>query len=594
MTSAPSDDPSVDLASASSVPGRRSIEQFLTDGSLPKMCVRLSELTGLGITLRSASGLRIDAVESAIPGRARDGSAWSISDAPVAPAVGSDRLTIFAAGEPIGELVVEPGEPAGGSRERIVEIVGLLASAAGDVCGSITDAEARVHELDVLYRLTSLLVRAHSVERVLAAVLDAALEILELDAGSIVVLPEIAAEGERDLTRRLTLHESGEADLQLMAAQGLSEAWLISPEPLSTGRVFDRAALAGDIVSVEDLRLEPRVAIPDEVRQEGLRGFVSVGMVFRDQPVGVIRLYSLEPRRFTDSEQRLLQSIAHQAAVAVEQARLLETQRRERQHQQQLRLAAAVQRRMLPGKLPSLPRLDVAARYEPSLELSGDFYDAFKVRLAAERDGLAAPTALGMAIGDVVGKGVAASLLMASVRSTLRAVAEHTPDLAEVISRTNKAMCRDTLGNEFATLWYGMVDPNTLRLSYCGAGHDPPMIVRVPEHRAPTRADIDELGTGGLVVGIDPSQRYQVAECDLAPGDVLVAYSDGLPDARDFEGERFGKDRLRAALLAVLETEPDAPAHRIADMLMWHIRRFTGLSPQTDDQTVLVLRVNGD
>ncbi|MEM9064959.1 MAG: GAF domain-containing SpoIIE family protein phosphatase [Planctomycetota bacterium] len=568
---------------ASAAPLRRTVEDFLTDGALPKLCSQLSATTGVSIVLRGASGhaIRAEGLAQGVP--------WDVDPRPFTPEAGSEVVPLRAGGEQIGDLVIAPSDAA--ERDRVAVVVELLGSAASDIFDSIRTAEDRVHELDVLYKLTSMLVRAHSVERVLAGVLSSAIEILGLDAGSIVVLPEVAEDVDDSETPRLALHESAESDLQLMAAEGLSEHWLVSPEPLSTARVFDRMALEGEIVCIEDLLVDERVAIPDDVREEGVRGFVSVGMLFRDRAVGVIRLYSHRPRGFTSGECRLLESVAQQAAVAVEQARLLETQRRERNHQHQLRLAAAVQRRMLPGSLPELPGLDVAARYEPSLELSGDFYDAFTLNLAAERDGLASPRALGLVIGDVVGKGVAAGLLMASVRSTLRAVADHTPDLADVIRRTNEAMARDTLPNEFATLWYGVVDPNTLRLSYCGAGHDPPVIVRVPGHRVPTTADMDELGTGGLVVGIDPSQRYQVAACDLVPGDVLLAYSDGLPDARNFEGERFGKDRLRAALLYVLGQDPDASAARVADNLMWHIRRFTGLSPQTDDQTVLVLRV---
>jgi len=106
-------------------------------------------------------------------------------------------------------------------------------------------------------------------------------------------------------------------------------------------------------------------------------------------------------------------------------------------------------------------------------------------------------------------------------------------------------------------------------------------------------SDLAELEPGGLIAGIDPAQGYAVHRWQLGPSDTLVAYSDGLPDARSFGGEAFGKDRLRASVLKNLGAEPGASASRLADLIIWDIKRFTGLAPRTDDMTVLVLRVAG-
>ena len=276
-------------------------------------------------------------------------------------------------------------------------------------------------------------------------------------------------------------------------------------------------------------------------------------------------------------------SIAQQAAVSVEQARLLEMQARDRRLGRQLRLASEIQKRMLPSKMPSFDALDIAGRYAPSLELSGDFYDVFKV---------GSPTipSLGIVIGDVVGKGVPAALLMASVRSSVRAYAQDIYDIDEIVSRSNVALCRDTLDSEFVTLWYGVVDPHSLHLTYCAAGHEPPMIVSVPRDRPPTLADLVELSTGGMVIGVDPAQRYQRGHFDLRKGDVLMCYTDGMTDAQNFEENRFGKRRLQMALIETLADKPDACAEEIIEGIFWRIRQFAGLSMQPDDQTLLVVR----
>jgi sigma-B regulation protein RsbU (phosphoserine phosphatase) len=339
-------------------------------------------------------------------------------------------------------------------------------------------------------------------------------------------------------------------------------------------------ALGGEVVASEELQSDPRVQIPDKAAEEGLVAALHAGLIFQNRPLGVLRLYAREKRTFGEFERRLVRSIAQQAAVAVQQARLLRLGEEERRIQRQLELAADVQRRMLPSRLPQLKGVDLSARYVPSFELGGDFYDFIELH-----------GNLGVVVGDVVGKGVAAALLMASVRSALRAHAQEVYDLDAVVSKVNQALCRDTLDNEFATLWYGVLDPITLRLTYCCAGHDPTLVVRVPTHRAPSPADIDELSVGGMVLGIDRSQRYQRAVYDMQPRDVMIAYTDGVTDATNFSGEKFGKKRLRASVLAILAAEPEATAARILDLLHWEVRRFTGLSSRADDETLVVMRV---
>lgn len=590
--------PEHDLSAGAVPSGARSIESYFTDGSFVRLLAQLSHLAGVPIELRSIDDHAIIADHGPVP--------WTLEPRASQPPEGAEVIPLEIAGVHVGSLAVAPGEPKTGtgfSRRDLIETVGMVARTATEVILGVAETEHRIHELDVLYRLTSTLVRARTLEAVLETALDAALDVLDLEAGSIVVLPEVAldAAAEDDDApetvgatgqKLFRMETASEEVLMVMAARGLSRAWLDHPESLSEGGRFDRDALEGEPVAVEDLLADDRVQIRDFVESEGLRSFVVVGMRFRARHLGAIRLYGREPRMFTNGEKRLLESIAQQAAVAVEQARLMETRRREQIHQRQLRLAADVQRRMLPDKFPSFKGLDVAARYEPSLELAGDFYDVFELGLTPPLDGLAAKTGLGLVVGDVVGKGVPAALLMSLVRATLRAEAEHTHDLAQVVRRVNQSMCRDTLANEFATLWFGVVEPEQQRLWFCGAGHDPPMILRVPPHRAPTAADLDDLATGGLVVGIDPSQRYQVTSCDLHPGDVLVAYSDGVTDARNFDGERYGKDRLRASLIKNLALEPDLGANGLADRLMWDVRRFVGLTDRVDDQTLVVLRTD--
>lgn len=546
-------------------PGGRalSITDFITDGSLAGACDELARLTGVQVSLRDAAGRRV--IKQVGP------SVWGFDDS--APPVCPDSISIplVVEGQQIGALVLGPGEPVLGvdARARLQEALSYVAKTAADFCQQDLDLRHRVKEVQALYRLSSMLVRASKSDAVLDIALESALDALELDGGSIVLFEQ--EEGPTTQT---------EVDLVLKASRGLSKEWLESPLPLSKDRLFDRMALDGQVVVSENLWGDDRVLIPDHVRAEGLRAAMHVGLVFAGKAIGVIRLYSRSVRTFGESEKRLIKSIAAQAAVAVEQTRLLKLQQREQRIQRQVQLAADVQRRMLPRKVPVQPKLDIAARYVPSFELGGDFYDFFE--LAGN---------FGVAIGDVVGKGIAAALLMASVRASLRAHVQDVYHIDDVLSRVNVALCRDTLDNEFATLWYGVIDTEKLRMTYCAGGHEPPLIFRVPETRPPSLADIDELSIGGMAVGIDPSQRYQRGTYDLQAGDVFVAYTDGVTDTLDFSGKRFGKARLRQAVLKLLSDDRTATAARIADHIFWELRQFAGILERPDDQTVVVVRV---
>lgn len=167
---------------------------------------------------------------------------------------------------------------------------------------------------------------------------------------------------------------------------------------------------------------------------------------------------------------------------------------------------------MLPKHSPKIEGVDIAATYVPSQGLGGDFYDFISL-----------DSATGIAVGDAIGKGVAASLLMASVRSSLRAYAHDLYDLDVILSRVNQALNRDTLDNEFATLWYGTIDHQSKRLTYCNAGHEPALLLHDGE--------VIPLDVGGMVTGVLAEATYDKSIVDLESGDCVLLYSDGVTDA---------------------------------------------------------------
>lgn len=550
-----------------------SINEFLTDGSLSMLCRELAQLTGYAVELRDEQDrLIVPNDDAARPER------WRIidpDDARPVPA-DADRIPLAIEDHTIATLVLSRDRDADPvedreARDHLRRTLELLASTGSELCRDVLELRHRVKELAVLYRLSALLAARTPVEQMLAASLDSALDALSLDAGAIVLLPD-DADG--------VPISDDEAELRTITSVGLSESWLNSPMPLSRGRLFDRIALGGEVLTVADLWSDPRVLEPDQCAAEPVRSFIAAPMLVHQRPIGLIRLYSRTIRRFSETEKRLLRSIGEQSAAAVEQAHLLIAQKHERRMERQLRLASDVQTRMLPRRLPEFPGIDVAARSVPSYELAGDFYDLFDVG-----------GSLGVVVGDVVGKGVAAALLMSAVRASLRAHVQNVYNLDEVIARVNRAMCADTLDNEFATLWYGVLDPRTRELTYASAGHDPPFIIRAGADQAPTHENVHPLAVGGLVLGIDPAQTYQRAVHRLQRGDVLVALTDGITDARNYENERFGWNRLVQSVIDTLTESRNASAGHILEQVFWNLRRFAGLHKQVDDETLVVLRV---
>ncbi len=605
------------------------LRDFVTDGSVAALCDELALLLATPIWVRDQNGEVIIPETSPVPGGpSADRNPWSI----VSEAVGRtraqqrvgwfepdgnapSRTECFAAPMRIstgmlGELVAclpvdgtAGGEGGGAGADarrtaRVKRSLELLASSVCDVCEAQVSLSRRVRELDALFRLSSMLAGTADPDGLLAVALDLAIEVLHVDAGSIAVLEDGPGGGGNS--------PDGAGPI-IKAHRGLSDEWVRSTMPLSRGGLLRQAALAGEVIAVEDLCTDTRIADHERTRAEGLRSLLTTGLldmgaagggaaggtgagtaggvggvggVGGGRPIGLIRLYTRSPRAFTPNEGELLRAIAEHVASALTSARLRSLRAQDEAMKRQVRLAASVQRRMLPRTLPRIPPFEVAAHYAPSFDLGGDFYDFLELG-----------GHLGILIGDVVGKGVPAALLMSAVRASVRAHAQGTYHIDEVLSRVNKALARDTLDNEFATVWYGVADPQTLRLTYCSAGHDWPLLVHVPKGRKVEERDLERLTADGMALGIDATQEYPKGMYQLKERDVVVAFTDGVHDATNFEGKRFGGTRLRTAVLDLLREEPEATPSRIVDGLLASIRQFTGLSVRGDDMTIVVMRV---
>jgi serine phosphatase RsbU (regulator of sigma subunit) len=334
-----------------------------------------------------------------------------------------------------------------------------------------------------------------------------------------------------------------------------------------------KAAFAGEAVVLDDMRVDGRVEYKEATVKEGLVSQLTVAMQFKGEPIGVLRLYSPEPKRFYEDDIQLARAVASQCAVAITNAKLLAEAIEGARMAEQMRLAGIIQRRMIPEKPPRIAGLDISATYIPCFEVGGDLYDFLKVN----------DNRIIVAISDVMGKGIPAALMMSCFRGAVRAYAdtESEKDIIKyVVNKLNKMACRECRDGEFITLFYAAIDVKDMAVTYCSCGHEPTMLIRDGE--------ITELEKGGLVLGVDCHAEYEIETVGLKDGDCLLFYTDGLVDAANFCGEFWGRERL----LESAKKYAGGSVEQIVKNILGHRRRFVGLASQSDDTSVIVVKVD--
>lgn len=437
------------------------------------------------------------------------------------------------------------------TRPAAIQFLFLLANAIARLCYQEFQLRQRINELTAVYSVATMLAESRDVQHVLDRTAKLICEVMGTKASSIRLV-----DAEHD-------------ELVIKAVFNLSRQYLDKGPVRLSKALIDQVALSEKGYEyVGNMATDPRVQYPEESKREGIVSMLSVGMRYKGKPIGVLRVYTDEESPFSQMRIDLMKAVAAQAAAAIENARLLEEEIAAVALERQVRMAADVQQRMIPQTPPEIPGLDLASVYVPCYELGGDFYDF--IPMPANN--------VGLAVADVSGKGVPASLIMASVRAFLRAQVDNVYYLYEIVRRINLMLCRDTQSTEFVTLFYGVLDVPSRRFTYCNAGHPPGLVLR--------EGKIIELSSDNMVLGIDPEQGYKQAFIDLKNGDLILLYTDGLTDAMNFQGETFGRQRVLEAFQQGGET-----ADQVAQNILWHMRRFVGLTRRTDDVTMIVARI---
>jgi len=341
------------------------------------------------------------------------------------------------------------------------------------------------------------------------------------------------------------LHRSGRA-LRVYADDPRSWVAALSPE--------ERRHLAA---------LNAQLLLP-LARREELLGFLSLGVRSAEAP-------------YSPNDVDLLQSVARQTALAIENCRLTTTVANETAEreviQRELAIAREVQQRLLPQSYPQMSGVACFGVCRPAREVGGDYFDFVELPDAA----------LGIAIGDVSGKGIPASLLMASLQASLRGqTLVEDQNLETLMANVNRLVYAASPVNRYATFFYAHYEPESRRLSYVNAGHNPPLVIPRANGHSVTRLD-----AGGPPVGLLPQAAYVKGQLELSAGDLLVLFTDGISEAMNTRDEEWGEENLIYAVRRAAGAGPSA----IVDQVFHDADAFTAGAPQHDDMTIVLLEV---
>ncbi len=486
-----------------------------------------------------------------------EGGAFTLRDC-------QSRYGTFVNDRPVAEHRLAHGDRIRLGRGGGAELVFLLDEAAGEADRLTTTAIGDLRHVAALLDGLRALGTGRVLDDVLALVLDSAIEVGGAERGFIMLAGP-----------------SGELEFKLARARG--RVTLAGAGIATSRKIPEDVFRTGESRVVEDLFDGNLVHAHAGTVQLGIRHVLCVPLRLvryvdghgatpaEDRRIGVLYLDSRERGSLVSTATRsALETLATEAAVAIENARLYREALEKARLEQELRIAADIQRALLPAGRHAGAWYRAAAGTRPCRAIGGDFYDYFDLP-----DGR-----LGFALGDVAGKGPAAALLSALVQGILAAQVGPPVGPAATLARVNAALLRRAVQARYVTLFFGVLDPNG-RLVACNAGHHPPVVLG--------RAGVRRLAAGGPPLGLFEAPAYGDETTALGPGDCVIVFSDGVTEALDRDGAEFGEARLVDGARALAGAPPD---EILADLFARVAAHAAG-APQHDDVTALVVQYHG-
>jgi serine phosphatase RsbU (regulator of sigma subunit) len=468
----------------------------------------------------------------------------------------------------VNDVRIERHRLVHGDRIRLgsstdAQIVFTVGEYAPSVEKSAATAAVELRQMAALLEGLRALGSGRVLDEVLTLVLDSAIEVTGAERGFIM----LAARG-------------GGLEFTLARARGKVT---LSGRTFATSRKIPEQVFAtGEYRAVEDLMDEDLAALHTGTVALGIRHVLCMPLRLvryvehaddkpEDETIGVLYLDSRERAALRSAASRsALETLSAEAALAIENARLYRQALDKAKYEQELKVAAEIQRALLPSARVDNAFCTALGSSSPCLSVGGDFFDY--VDLAGSR--------FGFIVGDVTGKGSPAALLSAAVLGMFSAESAYQVAPSSVMTRLNRGLFRRAIERGFLTAFYGILAPDG-SFTYSNAGHNAPVLVSATGAR--------RLDAGGLLLGAFEHARFDEEAVILQPGDFIVAFSDGVTEAFDVDGNEYGDDRL----LASIERHRGQPPQELLDGLLADVKAFTGGATQNDDLTLVTVVYNG-
>jgi len=412
-------------------------------------------------------------------------------------------------------------------------------------------AQEKITQLSSLIAASQTINSTLELDEILPRILQTATENTRADRGTIFIVD--AASGE--LWSKVLQGEE-ELEIRLPMGQGLA------------GFV----AQTGEVIILDDAYADPRFNQSVD-RASGYKTKSLLTTPMRNKTgeiIGVFQLLNKRDGLFNDEDVVFLDALSDHAAIAIENAYLLQESLAKQALEKELEVAGGIQKRLLPSEPPEIEGWDLLAECIPCDEVGGDAYDFIPLE-----DGRWC-----ISIADVVGHGIPAALLMANLYAALRSHAQYECDLPEMMGRVNNFIHRSTDVMQYITGFCGLLDLTVGTFEYVNAGHNPPYLVRAS---APEGEDLIELKEGGIPFGMMPSAPYSSATVAFEPGDLLFMFTDGVTEVMNEEEELMGEE----ALEGILRSTVGMPLPSILHEVQVEVRSWAGRKPFDDDVTMV-------
>jgi phosphoserine phosphatase RsbU/P len=416
---------------------------------------------------------------------------------------------------------------------------------------AIARLEQKVKRLSTLIEVNALISSTLNLEQILESVMSISKQVMNADASSLMLIDEKTDE----LVYQVALGAVGEKlkqEFRLKMGQGIA------------GTV----AQEGRPLLLEDVYTHPKFhRAHDEATGYRTRSMITVPLKVGERITGVAQVINrLDNNPFDQDDLELFIALCSLAAISIENAKMHKSLMEKQRFVKDMEFARTVQESFLPQKTPEITNYRFSSHYTPAQEVGGDFYDF--IRLDRNRTGIV--------IGDVSGKGVPAALYMAKLGSDLRTLAFTEKDPATALERLNDLLAERSRRGMFATLLYIELDSPTGKLTISNAGHLPPIIKKAD-------GSVMRLSTaGGSPIGILMGMKFGQEAALLGQGDTVILYTDGIIEAMNAREELYGYERFEA-LIRKAPSDPEG----LKSAIIEEVNRFTGLSPQHDDMTMV-------